>query len=168
MCTFSFIQSEASSHVTVSAPSFCSILITRMVGILLQREHSVSLVRETPRLSRARLPWWHACIVVDLFCLSLSQCESAGHSVKQQSWMSHCTRDTVGLINSIRTERTHTHKDISYSMFTYLSSVDAKGNPYLNLDRHYTMQNADFPTFQNVLNDTANITQIDNITWRIS
>lgn len=77
-----------------------------MVGTLLQREHCVSLVRETPQLSRARLPWWHACIVVDLFCLSLSQCESAGHFVKQQSWMSHCTRDTVWLPNSIRADGT--------------------------------------------------------------
>lgn len=106
MCTFSLIQNEANSHVTVSALSFCSILITRMAGILLQREHSVSLVRETPRLCRARLPWWHACIVEDLFCLSLSQCESAGHSVKQQSWMSHCAQDTVGLPNSIRADGT--------------------------------------------------------------
>lgn len=106
MCTFSLIQNEANSHVTVSVLSFCRILITRMVGILLQREHSVSLVRKTPRLCRAGLLWWHACIVEDLFCLSVSQCESVGHSVKQQSWMSHCAQDTVGLPNSIWADRT--------------------------------------------------------------
>lgn len=137
VCTFSLIQNEASGRSTVSALSFCSVLITRTVGILLQREHSVSLVRETPQLRRAGLPWWHACIVVDLFCFSLSQCESVGHSVKQQSWMSHCARDTVGLPNSFSTDGTHTHT--SYSMFTCMSSVDARGNFYSDPDRHYTV-----------------------------